>query len=104
MDFCKDKCCKQLIDELLCNKCHSVLLYTADGYAYYGRIEKVIDHKIALLVPGAGQNDVIIRHPDQTFCPQGTSIIREEFTLLDLCRVVASSAPLSSLPNGCIIF
>ena len=103
MTLSKDICCKQLINELQCNKCHSVLLYTEDGYAYYGRIEKIIDHKIALLVPGAGQNQVIIRHPDQTFCPQGTSIIREEFTLLNLCRVVAFTAPLSSIPNECIV-
>ena len=103
MTECKVVCCKQLLKELQCAQCHSVLLYTLDGYAYYGRIEKFIDHNIAVLTAGAGQSHVIIRHPDQTFCPQGSSIIREEFTLLDLGKVVAATVALSSLPNDCII-
>lgn len=103
MAFCKDICCEKLICELKNDKNLSVLLYTIDGFAYFGRINKIIDHKIALLVPGIGQDQVIIRHPDQTFAPQGTSVIREDFTYLDLCRVVASTAPLFSIPTGFIV-
>lgn len=104
MTFSKDECCKKLSSLLQCTKCQTVLLYTVDGYAYYARIEKVIDCKIALLVPGIGHSEVIIRHPDQTFAPQGTSIIREEYTYLDLCKVVAVSSPLFSIPPGFIVF
>jgi hypothetical protein len=103
MAFCKDICCKKFIDELQCGECFSLLLYTVDGFVYYGRIEKIFDNEIALLVPGAGQNQVLIRHPDQTFCPQGCSCIFEDFTLIDLCKVVAKTAPLSCLPPGLIV-
>lgn len=103
MTFCKDTCCKNFISELECNACFSQLLYTVDGFVYYGRIEKVFDQNIALLGPGAGQNQVLIRHPDQTFCPQGCSCIFEKFTLIDLCKVVARTAALSSLPPGLIV-
>ncbi|WP_371373426.1 hypothetical protein [Sporomusa aerivorans] len=102
MAICKDICCEQLICDLQDDSNLSVLLYTVDGFSYYGQIKKIIDHKIALLVPGLGQNQVIIRHPDQTFCPQGTSIIREDFTYLDLCKVVATTTNLISIPDGFI--
>jgi len=103
MAICKDICCENFICDLKNDKGLSVILYTVDGFAYYGQIKKILDHKIALLVPGLGQNQVIIRHPDQTFAPQGTSIIREDFTYLDLCKVVASTAPLLSIPDGFIV-
>ncbi len=80
--------------------CQTAIFYTADGYAYYAKIKEFVGGKIALLVPGAGQTKVIIRHPDQTFSPQGTSIIREEYTYVDLCTVVAVTSPLSAIPSG----
>jgi hypothetical protein len=101
MAICKDICCEK--PDCDHSGGHlSVLLYTVDGFAYYGQIKKIIEHKIALLVPGLGQNQVIIRHPDQTFCPQGSSIIREDFTYLDLNKVVASTVHLISIPRGFI--
>lgn len=103
MSFCKEICCEKLICELQSDNSLSVLLYTTDGFAYYARVKKIIDNKIALLVPGIGQNQVIIRHPDQTFAPQGTSIIREECTFLALSRVVAVTAPLFAIPTGFIV-
>lgn len=103
MTVCKDICCQKFIDEIQCEKGTSVLLYTVDGFVYYGRIEKIFDKTIALLGPGAGQNHVLIRHPDQTFCPQGCSCIKEKFTLLDLCKVVAKTPHLSCLPPGLIV-
>ncbi len=102
MAICKDICCENFICGLQNDNKLSVVLYTVDGFAYYAQIKKIIDHTIALLVPGIGQNQVIIRHPDQTFCPQGNSIIREDFTYLDLCKVVASTAPLFNIPDGFI--
>jgi hypothetical protein len=103
MAVCKDICCQEFIDEIQCEKGTSVLLYTVDGFVYYGRIAKIFDKTIALLVPGAGKNHVVIRHPDQTFSPQGCSFIKEKFTLLDLCKVVAKTPSLSCQPPGLIV-
>lgn len=103
MTFSRDICCKEFISKLQCGKSFSMLLYTVDGFVYYGRIEKILDENIALLGPGAGQNQVLIRHPDQTFCPQGCSCIRQKATIIDLCKVVATTAPLSSIPDGLIV-
>ena len=94
---------EDLVAELQRDLSRTLLLYTVDGYAYYARIKEFVDKKIALLVPGAGQLKVIIRHPDQTFCPQGTSIIREDFTYLDLSTVVAITESLSMLPFGFVL-
>lgn len=102
MTVCKDTCCKKLVSDLQCDPHDSMLLYTLDGFVYYARVEKIFG-RIALLEPGAGQNEVIIRHPDQTFCPQGCSCIREKRTLLDLCKVVARTPNLTSIPIGCIV-
>ena len=41
MAFCKDICCKDFICELQNEKCLSMLLYTVDGFVYFGRIEKI---------------------------------------------------------------
>lgn len=78
----------------------TAIFFTVDGYAYYAEIKEFIDHHIALLVAGAGQTKVIIRHPDQTFTPQGSSKIQEDYTYLDFSTVVAVTGPLSSIPIG----
>ena len=98
MSCCTDTYCQNLICELQNDFNQSVLLFTADGFAYFGRVKKIFDHKIALLAPGVGQQQLLIRHPDQTFCPQGCSVIQEDFTFLDLRKVVAFTAPLFSVP------
>lgn len=103
MAFCTDKGFENLVGELERAKGQNVLLYTVDGFAYYGQIRKIIEHKIVLVVPGTNQTAVIIRLPDQTFSPQGTSILRENYTYLDVARIAANTAHLSQIPTGWIV-
>lgn len=87
-----------LIEELENAIGKNVVLYTADSYAYYGLLTKVTCDRVGLLMPGAGQSFVIVRHPDQTFSTQGVSGEFEIFTLVDLCTVVAVTAGLTEVP------
>ncbi|BBB90423.1 MAG TPA: hypothetical protein PKA28_18155 [Methylomusa anaerophila] len=87
-----------LICELECEIGTSVILYTVDGFAYYGELQKILDKKAVVLGPGKGQTDVIVRLPDQTFCPQGTGIIRESVALIDLCVIAAKTPELTEIP------
>ena len=96
-------CHEDLIREFQRHVNQTSIFYTLDGYGYYAQIREIFDCEIALLVPGAGQTTVIIRHPDQTFSPQGTSVIRERYTYLDMRTVVAITSPLSAIPVGFII-
>lgn len=95
--FC-DICHEGLLCELQREIRMTMILYTIDGYAYYGELSRILDDRVAVLVPGLGQTDVIVRHPDQTFGPQGSTAIRENQTYVDLCTVVAKTAPLSTIP------
>lgn len=100
MSVFSDICHKSLLCELQNEIRVNMILYAVDGFAYYGRLSHVIGDRVAVLVPATDQTDVIVRHPDQTFGPQGNTAIRETETFVDLCTVVAKTAPLSSIPNA----
>ena len=96
----EETCTESLISELQRQLDQSVVFYTADGYAYYAKVKDFLHDHIVLLVPGAGQTKVIIRHPDQSFMPNGgESFIREDYTYLDLLTVVATTI-VSTIPLG----
>lgn len=91
---------KKLIEDLENAIGKNVVLYTVDSYAYYGNLANVTCDWVGLLMPGAGQSFVIVRHPDQTFSSQGVSGEFEFFTLVDLCKVVAVTTGLAEVPPG----
>ena len=92
--------------ELICEIEHemnqNMILYSVDGYAYYASLQRVLENRIAVLGPASDQNAIIVRHPDQTWAPQGNSSILESFTLLDLWTVVAKTGGLDEMPTGFI--
>lgn len=98
MSFFSDICHEGLLCELQKEIHKTMILYTVDGYAYYGKLSHILEDRVAVLVPGAGQTDVIVRHPDQTFGPQGNAAIRETITAVDLCTVVAKTVGLNEIP------
>lgn len=100
MRCCGDMGNRSLIKELEKATGKNVVLYTADSYAYFGNLTKVTCDSVGLLMPGAGESYVIVRHPDQTFSTQGVSGELEIFTLVDLCSVVAVTSGLEGVPPG----
>lgn len=100
MSIYSDVCHQGLLCELHKELRRNIILYTLDGFAYYGRLSQVIDDRVAVLLPATDQTDVIVRHPDQTWGSQGNAAIRETETYVDLCTVVAKTAPQNGIPAG----
>ena len=100
MGFFSHACNRSLIEDIEKMIGKNIVLYTADSFAYFGKLSRVTCDRVGLLMPGAGQSFVIVRHPDQTFSSQGVSGEFEIFTLVDLCTVVAITAGLAEVPPG----
>lgn len=98
MSFFCDICHEGLFCELEKEIRMNIILYTVDGFAYYGKLSQILDGRVAVLVPASDQTNVIVRHPDQTFGPQGNTTIRETQTYVDLCAAVAKTVALSGIP------
>lgn len=96
---------KRLLEYLERRIGENVVLYSADSYAYYGRLTQV-DCCSGLLTPGSGQSAVVVRNPDQTFSSQGTGVEFESSTFVNLCTIVAVTDGLTEIPPGftfCVI-
>ena len=91
---------KHFICELEESLGENVILFTIDGYAYYGRLIQIIDCCMAVLVAGTGQTSVLVRFPDQTFYPQGNSCIPEDQTYIDICTIIAKNCNLTEVPDN----
>lgn len=93
-------CNPELIREIKRDVNENIIFYSIDGFAYYASLQRVLDCRIAVLGPASDQKAVVVRHPDQTWAPQGNSAIQESFTLLDLWTIVAFTSGLDEIPIG----
>lgn len=99
MSFFSDICHEGLLHELREELGTPMILYTVDGYAYFGRLAQILDCRVGVLVSADNLPFVLVRHPDQTFGPQETTITEAQ-TYVDLCTVVAKTSPQNQVPPG----
>lgn len=83
MGFFDDICNRHWCEELECSCGTNVVLFTADGFAFFGLLDRIEDG-IVILLPAAGENEVFVLTP-------GGAVVREELSFIDLCSIVAVS-------------
>lgn len=93
MGVCEEICNRRLIRQLENEIGTSLVLYTADGFAFYATLIRVDDHRIARLGPGTGKSNVIVLTP-------GGVTEDEEFSQVDLSCVVAKAVNVTCNPLG----
>jgi hypothetical protein len=71
-----------------------VVLFTADGFAFFGLLDRFEDG-IVTLVPAAGENDVFVVTP-------GGDVLREDLCYIDICTIVALSKNAVNNPFKCL--
>jgi len=83
MGFFDDICNRHWCEELECSCGTNVVLFTADGFAFFGLLDRVEDG-IVILLPAAGENEVFVLTP-------GGDVVTEELSYIELCTIVALS-------------
>ncbi len=79
----------ELCDEIGLN----MVIFLSDGTTYYGLLQRVEDGRFARLAPAGGQQNVVV------IPPNGLAYL-EDFTLIDLCTIVAKSVNTNAFPFG----
>lgn len=69
----------------------NMVLFLADGTTYYGLLQRIEDGRVARLTPAGGQQNVVV------IPPNGIAYL-EDFTLIDLCTIVAKSVNANTYP------
>ncbi|SDD98607.1 hypothetical protein [Sporomusa acidovorans] len=69
----------------------NVVLFTADGTTFFGLLQRIEDGRFARLTPAGGQRHVIVIPPNGV-------VYLEDFTLIDLCTLVAKSVNANTFP------
>jgi len=95
MAFFDDICNKEWCDELDCACGTNVVLFTADGFAFFGLLDRVEDC-IVTLVPAADQSEVVVVTP-------GGDVVLEDLSFIDLCIIVALSKNAVKNPFDCLV-
>lgn len=90
MGFFDDICNKRWCEELFCACGTNVVLFTADGFAFFGLLDR-IDDGIVTLLPASDEDDVFVFTP-------GGDLDEEEISYIDLCTVVAISKNVNDNP------
>lgn len=77
--------------------CHEIglnmVLFLADGTTYYGLLQRIEDGRFARLTPAGGKQNVVV-------IPPNGLVYLEDFTLIDLCTIVAKSVNANVFPFG----
>lgn len=95
MGFFDDLCNREWCEELECACGTNVVLFTADGFAFFGLLDRFEDG-IVTLVPAADENVVIVVTP-------GGDVLVEELTFIDICIIVALSKNAVKNPFKCLV-
>jgi len=90
MGFYDDICNRHWCEELECACGTNVVLFTADGFAFFGLIERVEDG-IVILLPASCQAEVVVLTP-------GGELQDEELCYVDICTIVALSKNVIANP------
>lgn len=95
MGFFEDLCNREWCCELECACGTNVVLFTADGFAFFGLLETFEDG-IVTLVPAACEDVVIVVTP-------GGDVLQEELSYIDICIIVALSKNATKNPFDCLV-
>lgn len=95
MGFFEDLCNREWCDELVCACGTNVVLFTADGFAFFGLLDRFEDG-IATLVPAGCAREVFVVTP-------GGEVFLEDLSFIDLCTVVALSKNVIENPFNCLL-
>jgi len=90
MGFFDDICNRHWCEELECSCGTNIVLFTADGFAFFGLLDRVEDG-VLILLPPTCEDAVIILTP-------GGATEDEELTYIDICTVVALSKNVNKDP------
>jgi len=90
MGFFDDICNRHWCEELECACGTNVVLFTADGFAFFGLLDRIEDG-ILFLLPASDEELVIVFTP-------GGEVEDEELTYIDICTVVALSKNVNKSP------
>jgi len=90
MGFFDDICNRHWCEELECSCGTNVVLFTADGFAFFGLLDRVEDG-IVILLPPACEHEVFVLTP-------GGDVVSEELSYIDVCSIVALSKNVCENP------
>jgi hypothetical protein len=90
MGFFDDICNREWCEELECACGTNIVLFTADGFTFFGLLDR-FDDGIVTLVPAGGERNVIIVSP-------GGDILKEDLSFIDICTIVALSKNVTENP------
>ncbi|MDR7867429.1 MAG: hypothetical protein RIN56_11470 [Sporomusaceae bacterium] len=93
MGFFDDICNRHWCEELICACGNNVVVFTADGFTFFGLLDRVEDG-IIILLPAAGEDDVIV-------ITAGGEEEEEDLSFIDICTVVAISKNVQKNPFNC---
>ncbi|MDU4961424.1 MAG: hypothetical protein E6X17_12310 [Sporomusaceae bacterium] len=90
MGFYDDICNREWCEELECACGTNVVLFTADGFAFFGLLDRFEDG-IVTLVPAGSETSVVVVTP-------GGDILTEDLSYIDVCSIVALSKNVITNP------
>ncbi|MGL5515044.1 MAG: hypothetical protein ACRDBM_17670 [Sporomusa sp.] len=90
MGFYDDICNRHWFEELECACGNNVVLFTADGFAFFGLIDRVEDG-IVILLPATSAAEVVV-------LTAGGELQDEELSYIDICTIVALSKNVIANP------
>ena len=95
MGFFDDICNREWCDELECTCGTNVVLFTADGFAFFGLLDR-FDDGIVTLVPAGCESNVFVITP-------GGDVFLEDLSYIDICTIVALSKNAVKNPFDCLL-
>ncbi|BBB92736.1 MAG TPA: hypothetical protein PKA28_03090 [Methylomusa anaerophila] len=90
MSFFDDLCNRHWCKEFDCVCGTNVVIFTADGFIFFGLLDRVEDG-VLTLVPAANENDVFV-------ITAGGDIEEEDISYIDVCSVIALSKNVVKKP------
>ncbi|MCX7781739.1 MAG: hypothetical protein N2491_12680 [Negativicutes bacterium] len=88
--FFEDLCNNEWCEILECACGQNVLLFTADGFTFFGMLDRFEDG-IVTLVPASEESEVIVTTP-------GGDTFNEDLSYIDICVIVALSKNVDDNP------
>ena len=95
MGFFDDICNREWCEELECACGTNVVLFTADGFAFFGLLDRFEDG-VVTLVPASCESNVFVVTP-------GGEVLLEDLTFIDICIIVALSKNAVKNPFECLL-
>lgn len=95
MGFFDDICNREWCEELECTCGTNVVLFTADGFTFFGLLDR-FDDGIVTLVPAGSERNVFVITP-------GGDVFLEDLSYIDICSIVALSKNAVNNPFECLL-